>query len=450
MKLVKLDVNETYRATGDLPAVVPGEDPIWFLDEEDRREHVIRCTSECVLMVYPSKDSELGNLQASTHNVREVLTRGAWFRGMFKTNLRGGYPELHRPIPTRSPEPLQKPRPLTDGDVLQVATVLEWIFERALSRDAVHAVIESVARENAYDPVADWLNRLQWDGEPRIEQWLQKVYGAEDSEFTQAVGSKWLVSAVARALDPGCQVDTCLVLFGGQGVGKTTGLRALSQGWYVEGIGDMHSKDSIMELQQGWIVELAELAAAMKSEQEQIKLFLSRPIDTYRPPYGKLTIQSPRRQVFAATTNDPGFLKDATGSRRFWCVDVSRPVMSADDVVVWIRDAAPQMWAEAVQWYRDGVPWHLNSQVAEQARIAAEGFREELPWESDIRRVLTEHEHRGLSLEEVWREAVADSSAKRSEFAGAVRRDVIHTLKAVGEKRYPNGSRTRRWFAKRA
>ena len=66
------------------------------------------------------------------------------------------------------------------------------------------------------------------DWQERIERWLVTHLGAEASEYVYAVGRRFLISAVARVMQPGCKADHVLVLEGKQGIGKT---RALQHPW---------------------------------------------------------------------------------------------------------------------------------------------------------------------------------------------------------------------------
>ena len=61
--------------------------------------------------------------------------------------------------------------------------------------------------------------------------------GAEDTEYSRAVGSRWLVSAVARVLRPGAKADCCLILEGAQGIRKSTALRTLASDYFTDETG---------------------------------------------------------------------------------------------------------------------------------------------------------------------------------------------------------------------
>ena len=65
--------------------------------------------------------------------------------------------------------------------------------------------VQTVAKENRFHPVKDYLKSVTWDGSPRLERWLIAYLGAEETDFVRAVGTRWLVSAVARIFRPGCQ-----------------------------------------------------------------------------------------------------------------------------------------------------------------------------------------------------------------------------------------------------
>jgi putative DNA primase/helicase len=169
------------------------------------------------------------------------------------------------------------------------------------------------------------------------------------------------------------------VLEGEQGTGKSTALRYLfGDRFFIDHLPDFHSKDSFQQLQGAWCVEVAELSALTKADVKDVKQFLSRLVDKFRPPFGRLPIQVPRRSVFWGTVNpeEGGYLRDPTGARRFWPIETT--VIDTDAI---LRDR-DQLWAEAVAAFIAGEKWHLDDDddiadaKAEQAKR-----REVHPWE---------------------------------------------------------------------
>jgi predicted P-loop ATPase len=208
----------------------------------------------------------------------------------------------------------------------------------------------------------DYLVDLQWDGEPRIGRWLFTYCHAEaDTDeqraFIEAVGLKWLVSAVARIYQPGCQADHCLVLEGEQGIGKTSTFRILGGEWFSENLpGDLHSKDAADHIRGKWIIELSELLQLGRSRTETIKTFLSRENEKFRPAYARYEVNYPRQCVFGGSTNQATYFHDETGGRRLWPVKIGRV-----DLRALARDR-DQLWAEAVHLYHSGEPWWLTDE----------------------------------------------------------------------------------------
>jgi predicted P-loop ATPase len=226
-------------------------------------------------------------------------------------------------------------------------------------------VLLAVARRSSYDPLADYLNSLAWDQTPRIDNWLQTYFGAEgDPEYLKSVGSKWLISAVARALNPGCKVDTVLILEGAQGRGKSTGFAALAGEYGTDTKLIIGDKDSRMLASQAWIIEMAELASWRQADSETLKSFLSARDDLFRPPYGRVLERTRRRCVFVGTTNSNDYLHDPTGHRRYW------PVKIRAGAVEKLASDRDQIWAEAVVRYKAGEQWWLDPKEEIRANAA--------------------------------------------------------------------------------
>ena len=216
--------------------------------------------------------------------------------------------------------------------------------------------MQSIAEENRFHPVREYLKSFKWDGTKRIDNWLISCLGAPDTEFIRAIGRRWPISAVARIFRPGCQADHTLLLEGPQGIRKSTALRTLAGAeWFTDHISDLDSKDSRMELHGKWIVELAELSAVRRSLAEKVKSFLTATSDHFRPPYGRSTIDVPRQNVFAGSVNDETPFTDETGNRRFW------PARCGAINIKKLEEDRDQLWAEAVECFENNESWWLDS-----------------------------------------------------------------------------------------
>ncbi len=234
-----------------------------------------------------------------------------------------------------------------------------WLHHQGIfvSSDVTGQAVEAVARDRSFHPVQTYLKSLEWDGVHRLETWLQDFLGVEPSPYAAAVGSRWMISAVARVFEPGCKADCCLILEGEQGIKKSTALRTLSEPWFTDEIADLGSKDAALQTRGVWVIEIAELESLSRAEVGKIKAFMSRSTDRFRPPYGKRPIQSSRQCIFAGSVNHGAYLRDETGGRRFWPVNCPAPVIDVDGLAA-VRD---QLWAEATSLYFDGKPWWLDS-----------------------------------------------------------------------------------------
>ena len=90
-----------------------------------------------------------------------------------------------------------------------------------------------------------------------------------------------------------------------------------------------------------------------KSEMNTVKQFLSKTEDVYREPYGRRTKPFPRSCIIVGTTNDKEFLKDRTGNRRFWPVDLGKREPTKR-IFAHLEEETDQIWAEAVVRWRCG------------------------------------------------------------------------------------------------
>jgi putative DNA primase/helicase len=272
---------------------------------------------------------------------------------------------------------------LKDIDVVRIKHWLARNFRYEPQDKIILDAVAKIADENKFHPVRDYLNALSdWDGRCRVENFLEVYFNAKgDPRYLRAVSRKVLCAMIARILEPGTKFDYVLILEGNQGIGKSTAIRALSgDHWFTDAHINISDKDGVLALQSVWLVELGELGGMRKADADQLKEFISRTTDRIRLPYGKLVETFPRQCVFIGTTNSAEYLKDMTGNRRFWPVEVGFCDFEA------IRRDRDQILAEAMWiWQNLGEPLYLEDKEVnaiamqeQEQRVFADSMVEKL------------------------------------------------------------------------
>lgn len=276
-------------------------------------------------------------------------------RGVFRLNTFANNIELMRPPPWDNGK---FPRFIRETDYTFLAHWFEQMWRSPMKVSPLREAVAAAAYAARYDPLEDYINGLEWDGVPRIDRWLHTYVGTVDSHYTRRVGAMWLVSGIARGLEPGCKVDTALVLESSQGQKKSSLFHAIfGNDWFNDQMPRLDDKDASIALAGRWGIEFAEMHSIGKSTADAAKAFMSRKVDRYRPPYGSVTADFPRRCIFGGTVNPDGggYLLDPTGNRRWWPVRLISP--SKVDLVVRDRD---QLWAEALVRYNETHCWWID------------------------------------------------------------------------------------------
>ena len=256
------------------------------------------------------------------------------------------------------------------GDAAMLAIHLERTVRIRVPQARLDQMVIQAALSRRVSPVADYLNALVWDGTSRIETCLP---GVKVTDFTRLVARKSLVAAVARALNPGVKWDHSLILYGGEGLGKSLWIERMSKGWTAE-LGDLRSKDTLQIVARTWIAVADEGHSLKKADSNVMKAFMTRQMDTYRAPYAHHAQDHPRRCVVWGSTNEETFLRREAGNRRFLIVECGRY-----DIDAITPEYVDQVWAEAVHLYRLGERLWLDGDESEQATEAREVFTEENP-----------------------------------------------------------------------
>ena len=266
-------------------------------------------------------------------------------------------------------------------DTYQVTFKNKSLFKRHL--------LDTIARNN-YHPVEKYLSGLSSTPPVSIDNLAERYLGNK-SKLANLLIKKTLIAAVARMLKPGCEVHSVLILFSPQqGIGKSSFLKTLAneRDWFNDTVPKISvNKDLCLKLHQHWITEIGEIDTKFRRNQEdEIKDFITSSKDSFRPAYTKKLQKCRRRFILTGTTNNGSFLRDQTGSRRYWIV----PVRSKIDIPA-LEKEVDGIWAAAVQAYRSGEQWHLNEEEEKMLEQSNASFTYEHPWYPAIKRYLDEH-----------------------------------------------------------
>ena len=265
--------------------------------------------------------------------------------------------------------------PWTDADEAHSMNYIESAFG-IYSREKHSAALRILFDSRKYNPIRDIVDSIEWDGENRCEHFLSRWALVEDSPYTREVSRLIFAGGIHRLYAPGTKFDDVPILIGTeQGEGKSTLIRylAINDSYYGE-ITAVEGQPAIEQLQGKWICEISELLALTKNkDQESVKAYITRAVDSYRKPWDKNVTEFPRRCIFVGTSNDSSPLVDKTGNRRYYPVEVHSNGYEIYRHETEIRDYIAQCWAEARERYRKKqMPNYANPNLVEVYREAQE------------------------------------------------------------------------------
>lgn len=332
--------------------------------------------------------------------------------------LHRAYPGLRLNLATQDLEygPNDRPQTIDDGSVVYVT--LSQRATKTYSKTLVHDSLYVAANQNRYNPVKSYLERCASTSQPspHIKTIASDFLGIPDDDritcpimpdgrkVADVVMERFMIAAVARAMEPGCICDWMPILVGSQGSGKTTFLQHLTPPDQANSLrfpffntvqqGVTYLKDRPHVLHCGWIVCFDEMERLFKRQYtEELKNLISVPVDRSAPKYQNER-NFPRSFVLCGATNSYSFLQDPTGNRRFMPVMVSGKIPSPRDTrlkridLEGFKAEREALWSAAFAAYQRGEQHLFDSYELSTIDDYMDAFFEDNPLESQIDRLL--------------------------------------------------------------
>mgnify|MGYP006277365773 CR=1 FL=1 len=308
-----------------------------------------------------------------------------------------------------------KVRPLDDASLAYIP--LNRLSGQNYAKTVVHDTILVIARRRSYNPVRVYFDDLA--GTEPVPYWdtiAEELLGVSPEGgdnprlpngqlLANAILQRFLIGAVARALDPGCPHPWMPILIGSQNKGKSFFFQYLTPPTPLNDYplfatvqqGISYIKDRPHVLHAGWVVLLDECDRFFDRRYvEELKNLVSVTVDRSAPKYQNER-NFPRAFVLAGCTNSSTFMVDPTGNRRFMPLRVLGKVPAPGgsgaliidlDRVKADRDA---IWAAAHRAYLDGEGHEFGSEEIAELQDYNRAFEMDDPLMDAVSAVLSLH-----------------------------------------------------------
>lgn len=320
----------------------------------------------------------------SLKNIRLILQNNSNIKSLFAYNEFTNLIEVTRSVPELQIDE----GPMMDEYVGALQEFIDDQYHVVFNEKQLNTAIVNEARRNHYNPVKDYLDDChdQWDGESRIADVLPDYLGAPRTDVTTLITELWFVGAVAKVYEPKVKFDFVLDLAGDQGTGKTTFLKQIlpNEKYYDDQISSFEDRDSYATMLQAWIVNDDEMKVSEKASFASLKKFITTEVLEYRKPYGTRTETRPKNFVIARTTNEPAYLRDKTGERRFLPIRCNKDNRTKIAMTGIDPQWRAQFWGEVVDLYRSGFTFVLTDEQAEAMEEHRAGFMYQDQVEIDV------------------------------------------------------------------
>ena len=317
-----------------------------------------------------------GNPAKTAKNIMLILKNDPRLKGCFQKDVFAKQTFVLRETPWKREK---SKRELVDEDLAGLRIFLESEYH-ITGAYKIQDAFDSFIDQGAIHSVREYIKGLKWDGVKRIDTAFIDFLGADDTPYIRKSARKIFCAGIARIFAPGIKFDYLPALIGAQGIGKSTFIRIMGKDWYSESlkISDMKDKTAAEKLLGSWVIEISEMDGMNTTKADTLKSFLSAQQDKYRPAYGRETVTNKRQCIIIGTSNEREFLKDDTGNRRFWPIDVGKNAPTKN-VFTELPEVIDQMWAEAYVMWVLGEPLYPDAEMAEEAEREQEAHRHEDP-----------------------------------------------------------------------
>lgn len=317
-----------------------------------------------------------GNPAKTAKNIMLILENDPRLKGCFQKDVFARQTYVLRQTPWKQEK---SKRELADEDLAGLRIFLESEYH-ITGAYKIQDAFDSFIDQGAIHSVREYIKGLKWDGVKRIDTAFIDFLGADDTPYIRKSARKIFCAGIARIFTPGIKFDYLPALIGAQGIGKSTFIRIMGKDWYSESlkVSDMKDKTAAEKLLGSWVIEISEMDGMNTTKADTLKSFLSAQQDKYRPAYGRETVTNKRQCIIIGTSNEREFLKDDTGNRRFWPIDVGKNAPTKN-VFTELPEVIDQMWAEAYMLWILGESLYPDAEMAEEAEREQEAHRHEDP-----------------------------------------------------------------------
>lgn len=235
-------------------------------------------------------------------------------------------------VAAERPSPVFRPLRAKDLNSIYVNLLTDGVN---CSLNTLKAIVDS-DYASCFNPFEDYLLNLPaWDGTRDYIGELADTVLTEDREFWRESFRRWLVGSVACALREKKVNQLVLILFGGQGKGKSTWIsRLLPPLWneyYHTGMINPDNKDDMLLLSTRYLINMEEFQGVKAGDLAGLKRIITQDSIIQRKVYDTQAFCFIRHASFIASTNKRRCLQDIDGNRRFLpssvlSVDYRKPV----------------------------------------------------------------------------------------------------------------------------